>query len=362
MSEQGINMLIIGASYLLEEEEIMQVKALQQERKFYARSKVNIYTMKCLIDKAYAEEDEAFTATKTMIYKSIKIHGYFIDNVDNNNEKQLMLTIKTTKEQSETVYKALSDFDIDIIDAKEEVLEVTNQERAEIFDKFKERITLLKNEYSKIIKLYTWTETNKMAELEKINSFEDKTIQIINISTESITTTLPDRDDKYYTLLRNIRIILQDVEFTIIEDTEDNIYNVIWHRLNNKSIDITFKGSNITSLKQQHQLFIYFRMENVTIEEGNLDEIKRVLYINANESIVYIHEITPTEIEHIYNITGFAKQDQFNTYSKHMATFSIATDVIGATNIHTSNGQALMITLKKERKKTLCYQNQYNKS
>ena len=164
---------------------------------------------------------------------------------------------------------------------------------------------------------------------------------------------MPDRDDKYYTLLRNIRIILQDVEFTIIEDTEDNIYNVIWHRLNNKSIDITFKGSNITSLKQQQQLFIYFRMENVTIEEGNLDEIKRVLYLNANESIVYIHEITPTEIEHIYNITGFAKQDQFNTYSKHMATFSIATDVIGATNIHTSNGQALMITLKKERKK-LC--------
>ena len=174
MSEQGINMLIIGASYLLEEEEIMQVKALQQERKFYARSKVNIYTMKCLIDKAYAEEDEAFTATKTMIYKSIKIHGYFIDNVDNNNEKQLMLTIKTTKEQSETVYKALSDFGIDIIDAEEEVLEVTNQERAEIFDKFKERITLLKNEYSKIIKLYTWTETNKMAELEKINTLKIK--------------------------------------------------------------------------------------------------------------------------------------------------------------------------------------------
>ena len=317
MSEQYINILIIGVSYLLEEEEMRLVKALQQERKHYARNKISINTLKCIIDKAYAEEDEAFTATKTMVYKSIKIHGYFIDNID-NNENQLELTIRTTKEQSETIYKAFSNFGIAITDVEEEVLEVTNQERAEIFDKFKERITLLKNEYSKIIKLYTWTEANKIVELEKINSFEDKTIQTININTESISTTLPDSEDEYYALLRNIRILLHDAEFTLIEDIEDNtsikiniektkyidfcnrllsnnitfkaeeqfiiaeynIYNVIWYRLNNKSIDLTFKGSNAISVKQQ-QLFIYFRMKNVTIEQENLDEIKRVLYLNA---------------------------------------------------------------------------------
>ena len=365
LKEQEINISITGASYMLEEEEIISLNTLQQERKQYARSIVNTTTMKCTINEAYSNEDESYTTTKIMIYKTIKIHGYYIENVE-KQDNQLKLTIRTTKEQSETVYQTFTEYGITMEEVEESVLELTNKEKSELFDRFKERVVLLKNEYAKIIKLYTWTEANKQAELDKINSLEEREIQTISINTKSITTTLPDNEEKYYLLLSNIRKLPLNVEFTIIENlednttitihiekskynefrdslimnnipfkvedeftlTEENVYNEIWNRLNNKSIDLTFKGNNIISIKQQQQLYIHFLIENTTFEQEDINEIRRLLYLNAKEAVIYIHEIINIASENKYNITGYAKQDQFNIFTSYMKTYNITTKII----------------------------------
>ena len=386
MTEQEISISIIGASYMQEEEEITSLNTLRQERKQYARSIVNTTTMKCIIDKAYCNEDENYTATKTMIYKTIKVHGYYIENIEENNN-QLELTIRTTKEQSETIYQTFTEFGIAMYEVEESVLEATNKEKSELFERFKERVALLKNENAKIIKTFTWTEANKLAELAKINSIEEREIQILSINTESITTTLPNNEEKYYSLLRSIRKLPLNVEFTIIEDmenntsikihiektkynefrdsllannisfnvedeftlTEENVYNEIWHRLNNMSIDITYKENNNISIKQQ-TLYIHFLIENVTIEQEDINEIRRIIYLNAKDASIYVHEIRKIEGGSKYNITGYAKQDQFSIFTSYMTSCNVTTTIIGATKMLTSEEKAMVTTLKKQRK------------
>ena len=389
MQEQG-NMMFVESAIILEnEEETSLINELRREKLRYVRSPYTLTKMSCVINKAYADEDDTYTATKIMIYKSIKNYGFYIENIEKMNQ-QLNLTIKTEKENAYAVQQAFTTYGIPITDIEEETFEVTKEEKDNFVALLNEWKTLLKYPIARCIKQYTWTEENRNKEREEIEKYENYEMQSIFINIESMISSTTYNDEVYYQILRSIRQVLHNNEFTIIEDkedkssimlyvmkskldefrisliannipftinevttiTEDNVDEIIWHRLNNKAIDQSFKGK-YQFTNNRCQMYILFNIREVEFVDSNIDDMMHSIYYNTNEAIIYVKDITKLENINKYNITGYAMYEQLNIFKEHMKTYNIDVDIDGATYMKEKQEKILFTKIRNLRKQFL---------
>ena len=390
MQEQGNNICIEGASFMKNGNEEIFINELRQDRLQYIRTPCNTTTMKCMIDKAYTD-DESYTATRIMIYKTIKNYKYYIEDIEEYNQQQLKISIRTSKEHAGTVQQSFMECGIPMQDIEDETFEFTDEEKCRFEEKLNEWKSLLKDPIAKCIKQYVWTEDNKNKELEEIKTYEDYEIQVVFINIASLISSTSYNDETYYQILRSIRqIIPSNIEFTIIEDkenkasitiyvmktkfdefrdslitnnipftvndtlmiTEENVHDIIWQRLNNKSIDQSFKGK-VTFSTKQNSLFIIFDIEDVDFETTDMNDIIYNVYYYAKEAVIYVNDITKHENINKYNVSGFANINELNTFTRYMQTYDIEVHIKGATYMQSKDEKMLFTKIRNLRKQFL---------
>ena len=148
-----------------------------------------------------------------MIYKTYNCKGYYIEEITKNEEiEKLEVTLRTTPESFETIKQILISSGITITNELDASYALTKDERIAYNTNFNERRILLNSQESRNIKYYTWTESNIETETSIIESWENKNMLKIAIP----ITNIPDNEEKYYKIIRNMIQITTNVNYTLV--------------------------------------------------------------------------------------------------------------------------------------------------
>ena len=222
-------------------------------------TKIKIY-----IRRIYEDSPDEVLATKIMIYKTINCKGYFIENIEENENPGLITaTIRAMKVASDAVKNNIEATGIDIQQIIDETIFINAEGKAEFLSQFNDRKNTLQLEDAKYIKQYTWSERNYRRELEEINKWESYEVAQFSIPTKIASNGIIDTYEKYYIMCKKMLHLPTKVNYSIIENTEEI-----------NTITILIKGSQkSTFINDLITNNIPFRiMEDVELTNNIIDE------------------------------------------------------------------------------------------